>query len=370
MKRNSILNYTLSRALSMKRPHKGIGEKLMLDWLADHLPTGVGYMMDSFGNMHVDLRGADPQRRTLFVAHVDTVHHTDGPNKIRKTRNKWYANGAPLGADDGAGIALLMQLIHRGVPAYYVFTVGEECGGQGAKFLARNHEPLLRQFDRAIAFDRRGIDSVITHQGWGRCCSDVFAAALSDALNQDERLMYLPDDTGVYTDTAEFVDTIPECTNISCGYQFEHSDREELDVRHLVTLANRICAIDWDGLPTERDPLAIEPDTYATSWAFGGSYYDKGVEATSVNSFYDDADAEWDRQLLRDAIYDAMVGQPHDLIDLMCDSVYPEEPALVRRYISTRKLTDEMLEEMLKQTAVYDADTILCTMYDALYTGA
>ena len=337
MKRNSILNYTLSRALSMKRPHKGLGERLMLDWITEHLPKGVGYSVDGIGNLHVDMR-QDMTNRTLFVAHVDTVHHSDGPNKIRKTKHKWYASGAPLGADDGAGIALLMQLITRGVAAYYIFTVGEECGGHGAKYLAQHNEALLKQFDRAIAFDRRGIDSVITHQGWGRCCSDVFADALADALNQDERLMYLADSTGVYTDTAEFVDVIPECTNLSCGYQFEHSDREELDVQHLVTLANRICAIDWDSLPVDRDPSVVEPDEYAypdaTSWAFGGRW----GEATSVNSFYDMVDHDWDRQILRDAIYDAMVGQPHELIDLMCDSVYPEDPHLAKRYISTKRI--------------------------------
>ena len=164
MRRFSILNQTLSRALSIKRPHKGLGERLMLDWIADHLPDGVGYSVDGIGNLHVDLR-SEPTHRTLFVAHVDTVHRTDGPNKIRKTRGKWYASGDPLGADDGAGIAILMQLITQGKPAYYIFTVGEECGGHGATYVAEHGAELLSQFDRAIAFDRRGVSDVITHQG-------------------------------------------------------------------------------------------------------------------------------------------------------------------------------------------------------------
>lgn len=375
MRKNSILNKALSRALSIKRPHKGLGERLMLDWITDRLPTGTGYSVDGIGNLHVDLRST-PLHRTLFVSHVDTVHRADGPNKIRKTRGKWYASGDPLGADDGAGIAILMQLITQGKPAYYIFTVGEECGGLGATHLAEKHADLLAQFDRAIAFDRRGHSDVITHQGWGRCCSDEFAEALSDKFNtqSNDKLLYMPCDGGVYTDTAEFVDIIPECTNISCGYNYEHSDREELDIEHLINLANTACRIDWDSLPTTRDPSVRDNkwdkwDGYAT-----GGY---GVKATSVlgstgangHWYFDDEAYDWDKDILRDAIYDAMVGIPDDLIDLMCDAVYPEDPQLARRYVSAKKLTDEVLEEVMKQTSVYDIDTILCTLYDTLYSG-
>lgn len=375
MRKNYILNKALSRALSIKRPHKGLGERLMLDWVIDHLPAGVGHTVDGIGNVHVDLRST-PLHRTLFVSHVDTVHRADGPNKIRKTHGKWYASGAPLGADDGAGIAILMQLITQGKPAYYIFTVGEECGGHGASHLAEKHADLLAQFDRAVAFDRRGYSDVITHQGWGRCCSDAFAEALSDKFNtqSNDKLLYMPCDGGVYTDTAEFVDIIPECTNISCGYNYEHSDREELDIEHLVNLANTACRIDWDSLPVDRDPSVRDNkwdkwDSYAT-----GGY---GVKATSVlgstqdsHWYFDDETYDWDRDILRDAIYDAMVGIPDDLIDLMCDAVYPEDPQMARRYVSAKKLTDEVLEEVMKQVSVYDIDTILCTLYDTLYTGA
>ena len=371
MRKNTTLHKTLARALSMKRPHKGVGEQAMLDWLVANLPSDAvhRHFFDSIGNLHVDMRRVSTNR-TLFVAHVDTVHRDDGPNKIRKTHTHWYAHGAPLGADDGAGIAILMQLIARGIPAYYVFTVGEECGGHGARFLANDHAALLREFDRAIAFDRRGTDSVITHQGYGRCCSDAFAQELSQQLMDKsfDRLMYLPDDTGVYTDTAEFTELIPECTNISCGYQFEHSEREQLDIVHLVNLANAVCHIDWDGLPTTRDPSVVD---------YKYNSYDWGVGATSVtSSFADDRnwhlvdDDSWEREYLREAIFDAMVGQPHELIDMLCQCVYPEDPRLARRYINTKKLTDELLQDTLKQTNTYDTATVLCTLYDEIYTGA
>jgi di/tripeptidase len=132
LNKQSILYKTLARALSMMRPHNSEGTRRLTDWLqerANKLPNAmVG--RDAAGNLHVDTR-MTKDHRTLFVAHVDTVHRKEGPNKIKQTSTHWYADGAALGADDGAGVAMLMHLLHAGVHAYYVFTQGEECGGIG-----------------------------------------------------------------------------------------------------------------------------------------------------------------------------------------------------------------------------------------------
>lgn len=251
--KDSILMKTLTFMLSTKRPHEGSGEYNALGWLLLHKPSYVAWYFDAAGNLHMS-NVQDKTHRTLFVAHVDTVHHEDGINKIKMTDTVWYAQGSQLGADDGAGVAMLMHLMHAGVPGHYVFTRGEECGGVGAKALA-DDDRFLRRFDRAIAFDRRGTTSVITHQGYGRCCSDAFAEALSAQLMVHcDELMYMPDDTGVYTDTAEFTGIIPECTNISVGYQREHSHEEAQSILHLQALAEACMQIQWDELPTVRDP--------------------------------------------------------------------------------------------------------------------
>lgn len=359
MRKQSILYKTLARALSVKRPHGGAAVSMFMTWLYDRLPDGVGAFFDACGNLHVDARTSSLSR-TLFVAHVDTVHREEGPNKIRKTNGMWYADGAPLGADDGAGCAMLMHLLCSGVPGYYIFTQGEECGGIGAKFLAKEYAPLLSEFDRAIAFDRRNIDSVITHQGWGRCCSDEFGQALADALNaSDDSLMYLPDDTGVYTDTAEFTEVVPECTNISVGYDFEHSDREQLNVNHFIALSQAVLRVDWDRLPVSRDPLVPDPQEYKYS--------------TGVNSFSwrDDEDTyDWEREYLQDAIYDAKVGLHHGLIDMICECVYPEDPRMASRFLNPKLLTEEILEEALHNSRTYDPDTVLCTLFDAIHCEA
>ena len=364
MDKQSILYKTLTRALSIKRPHKGKGVAKLVQWLEASVPKKLRKHIsyDKVGNLHIDAR-TDATHRTLFVAHVDTVHREDGANNFRKTANKWYATDAVLGADDGAGVAMLMHMLCGGVAGYYVFTQGEECGGIGAKHLAKD-EVLLKQFDRAVAFDRRGIDSVITHQGYGRCCSETFAQALADELSSGNVLMYLGDDTGIYTDTAEFVDIIPECTNISIGYMHEHTLKEELNIAHFVALAEAVLTVPWDSLPVERDP-----SVYESMWATDYSSIPHG--AWSSQWWEDDKDYKLPEYTLEcqleDALYDAMSGMYKDLIEMIAECVYPEDPGLAKRSIRRSALTDEVLEEAWRMLGNTDAESVLLTLYDMAY---
>jgi len=377
MNKKSILHKTLARALSVKRPHNTPAVSDFTEWLFNALPAELKSFtsVDGAGNLHIDNRIAGS--KTLFIAHVDTVHKEIGANKIRKTATHWYADGAPLGADDGAGCAMLMHLIHADVKGYYIFSQGEECGGIGAKHIATHHTDLLAQFDRAIAFDRRGIDSVISHQGMGRCASDVFCEALANDLNAfDETLMYSPDDTGVYTDTAEFTDIIPECTNISVGYYSEHGDQENLDIVHFEALSNAVLKVMWDSLPTDRDPTVPEYKTYKYNtgwWSNYGVYGDATTHNKQVDSKYFGVwqdDDYWQTEDLIDGLYDAMVGNYDFLLEQISEAVYPEQPDLALRFLNRRLLTDELLQEALIQARTYDAPTVLCTLFDAIHCEA
>lgn len=377
-KTQTMLYKTLQRALSMMRPHNTMGSIVFTEWLVDRLPDRLRALawQDTAGNVHIDNRIHDGNK-TLFVAHVDTVHRTTGANKIRKTKAVWYADGAALGADDGVGCALLMHMLHASVPGYYVFTQGEECGGIGAKHIAKEYPKLLAEFDRAIAFDRRGVDSVISYQGWGRCCSDAFAEALSAELNStDDDLMYSPDDTGVYTDTAEFVDIIPECTNISCGYDHEHSANEKLDMIHFDRLAKAVLLIDWDALVTDRDPtVPDEKDTMlGTSW---WTSYKEDKYLTGVNDGHT-ALAPWDSddvglldedEMLYECLLDAQQGFMQGLITLISESVYPEEPEMAAKFIDRNRLTDDAIRMAIGMVGHNDVDTILCTLFDIAYAA-
>lgn len=378
---DNALMTVLFTAFAVRRPHKSRAVLAFTEWLQAVLPDHLREraFTDDVGNLHVDAR-TDIAHRTLFVAHVDTVHRTEGMNKFTVTKEAIRAAlpGECLGADDGAGVAMLMHMIWGGIPGYYVFTQGEECGGIGAKHLADVFDDLLTQFDRAIAFDRKGLDSVITHQGWGRCCSDEFAQALSTALCTDD-MWFTPDDTGVYTDTAEFVTLIPECTNISIGYDGAHSERESLDLLFFNELADQVMLVDWDALPTERDPKVIEEPTYTydSSWTYdwkasvlGTSSFDDSKWSMGDRYMNDKLKRLYSREIdLEDAIADARIGLYNPLIGLIAEAVSPEDPAIAKKNLRRAALDEPVLnwaEDMLDQG--YDVDSILEELYQCAAT--
>jgi hypothetical protein len=138
---------------------------------------------------------------------------------------------------------------------------------------AKSISDFKGKYDRIISFDRRDVGSIITHQSWSRCCSNAFADELANQLNSTGLgLSYIKDDGGVYTDSAEFIDIIPECTNISVGYYKEHTHTESQDIDHLERLANACLQVDWDNLPTVRDPKVTEYKTTTTYTKYGTSY--------------------------------------------------------------------------------------------------
>lgn len=211
--------------------------------------------------------------RTIFASHLDTackdstsVEHVIEGDMI-KTDGKTI-----LGADDKAGVSVMLFMMLHNVPGLYYFFIGEEVGCVGSG-LASKYGDFKGKYDRIISFDRRDVDSVITFQSSTRCCSDKFAEALAKELNKSG-LKYEKDDTGVYTDSAEFTDIIPECTNLSVGYYREHTHSESQDIKHLTKLADACLRVDWENLPTIRDPKKTEYKSYGSSYGstYGSSY--------------------------------------------------------------------------------------------------
>jgi len=194
------------------------------------------------------------ESRTIFASHLDTAcrDQVGVKHQINKQQIVTTDGNSILGADDKAGVTILLWLIKNNIPGLYYFFIGEEVGCVGSSSAA----PLGNfrgNYDRIISFDRRGTNSVITYQSSYRCCSDDFANSLAKQLNLRTNLYYRIDETGVYTDSAEFVDYIPECTNLSVGYLNEHTTRESQDLYHLNKLALASIDVEWEKLPTKRD---------------------------------------------------------------------------------------------------------------------
>jgi hypothetical protein len=218
------------------------------------------HYMDDFGNIHVWVPKPDgTDSETLFSSHLDTADR-----KMTRVDFKWdeekrmLGTGGKtiLGADDKIGVALMVKMIEAGVPGWYIFHVGEEVGLRGSSAALRSFPDILQTMKRCVAFDRKGYTSVITVQCGDRTCSDEFANALASQLLPG----FVPDPTGVFTDSYTYRYVIPECTNVSVGYFDQHHNTEVQDIGFAEKLLEKLLLVDWENLPTNRDPAAAKTE--------------------------------------------------------------------------------------------------------------
>ena len=266
---------------------------IVFSHIQDHVSN---WMRDDHGNYHCNIPLADGGlSRTMFCAHLDTVHTRNviSPKHVFAISRGAFVVGTDmtsiLGADDRAGCALNIWMIQNGVPGHYVFFTDEEIGRIGSEAYVAKAE-IEGQFDRAIQFDRRGYNSVITHQMVEETASKEFATELArqlnsrvfeDAAGDQQCFIFEPDDGGSFTDTYSLRGVIPECTNIGTGYFNAHGKDENQDLDFLMDLADTIIDIDWESLPTVRVP-EIE-DWYAK---YQGKSFSKGDDSYGMSDWY------------------------------------------------------------------------------------
>jgi len=94
---------------------------------------GEGLQADEFGNLFIKIGESD----VMFTAHLDTATSalTDVThvieNNIIKTDGK-----SILGADDKAGVVIMLNMIENKMPGLYYFFLGEEVGCIGSRKVA------------------------------------------------------------------------------------------------------------------------------------------------------------------------------------------------------------------------------------------
>ena len=250
-----------------------------------------GFKYDDHKNLYkVILTDARISPTTMFTAHTDTVHDTRFYRFCRKYKLPWTRSKSvnhifskdgnfvktdeetTLGADDKAGVAIILEMVKAGKPGVYYLFKGEEMGHIGAKklkeFIYENRD--LKNVKKCISLDRKGYDSVITHQKNIRCCSDEFAVEISRKLNSFG-FWFRPDPFGMSTDSLDFIYRYPECTNISIGCFRMHTNKECQDLEFMEALTDAFLNIDWEDIRTTRkvdgkkkvNPFAFEDFSYS-----------------------------------------------------------------------------------------------------------
>jgi len=222
-----------------------------------------GLDKDDYGNYYTVIGNSD----TVFTCHLDTASRTKSPvNLVSYNKNGEefiVTDGTSiLGADDKSGVTVMMYMIANNVPGVYWFFIGEERGGLGSRHVSNNIQnyPFMSGKTKCVSFDRRNYYSVITKQMGVQCCSNEFAQQICDQMSKSGLKLSL-DPTGVFTDSANFIEQINECTNISVGYFNEHTHQEMQNMTYLESLCKAAVSCDWSGIKVHRK-LADESETF------------------------------------------------------------------------------------------------------------
>lgn len=261
---------------------------------------------DALGNMFVTV-GTAPT--VLHVGHVDTVHDDDvspyqdvtvtaqnilklAPlvkNSVPKLSkgDRWVNDSKEvhnyityelppkqqrcLGADDGCAVAMMLFLIANNVEGMYIFARGEEVGCVGTHYILDNGFDFS-PYKCAIEVDRKGTKEIIGTMSVGTTASPAFITSLAEQLSMGHKA-----GTGTITDVGHIAKEVPECVNISAGYDLQHSDRESTDMIYLDKLGEQLLQVDWETLTISREAgqyaRAIAPvHSYSDGYYSGGNY--------------------------------------------------------------------------------------------------
>jgi tripeptide aminopeptidase len=169
----------------------------------------------------------------LLNAHLDIVYELEKDREIIKDGPVWSSNKGILGADDRAGVAVLLHLAEHlyhssfNGKVKFIFSVEEECGLIGA---SRVDDYFLWGVEAAIVVDRRGKGDIVTS------CGDIFPfchqsyGALFETVADEGGLRGWTTTKGGSSDTRIWAGHGIQSVNLSAGYLNEHTEEEIINV--------------------------------------------------------------------------------------------------------------------------------------------
>jgi tripeptide aminopeptidase len=189
------------------------------------------FEIDSYGNLLASVHCGDGPT-ILLSAHMDTVYSFEVRREIIEDGTVLKSSEGILGADDRAGIAVILELLdtirytHFKGTLKIAFTVEEEIGCRGAQHI---DPTFLQDVDSAIVVDRRGTRDIVTSwAGIVPFCSEDYGRIFKKA----GEIAGMPDwkmTKGGLSDAKIFAQYGIPSVNLSVGYQNEHTDDETLD---------------------------------------------------------------------------------------------------------------------------------------------
>lgn len=153
-----------------------------------------------------------------LVAHLDTVHKTPPVDLYYDKAQEVMWSPQGIGADDRAGVFIIMQIIKHGYHPHIIFTTDEEIGCIGASLLAREMDKCpFKECHFIIELDRRGHHDCVFYDFEGKEFEKLIQSyGFKMAI-------------GSYSDICEIAPQWETAAvNLSVGYESEHTLTEIL----------------------------------------------------------------------------------------------------------------------------------------------
>jgi len=227
-------------------------EEVLLPFLDD---LGLDYEIDKEYNVYVSNGNTAD---TFYIAHTDTCDRVSDPVFKDLSVENGFINlnsaHSCLGADDGAGVYILLKLLEHNIEGRYLFTTGEEIGLIGMSYWIDDpyNVEQLQGVERCVEFDRKGENEIIIEQSGKRLADVELSLELSDEFDSYGMALF-PSTRGVYTDNILLDGIVPFVVNISCGYVHQHTPRETLNYVFLDNLLYAWMAMERYRLPVWED---------------------------------------------------------------------------------------------------------------------
>ncbi|MFC0469287.1 M20/M25/M40 family metallo-hydrolase [Halalkalibacter kiskunsagensis] len=208
-------------------------ERRIRTYLQQRLQRMTDYAyVDHAGNLLAYLNCGDGPT-VLLSAHMDTVEEFDAGREILEDGTSLTSSSGILGADDRAGIAVILETLSRIHKTNFngalkiVFTVKEEIGCVGSREIDTD---FIEDVDGAIVVDRRGTRDIVISNGGTSFCPTGYGEVFEKA----GRLLGMDDwktTAGGLSDAKVFAGYGIPSVNLSAGYMNEHTDWESVDYK-------------------------------------------------------------------------------------------------------------------------------------------
>lgn len=171
----------------------------------------------------------------------------------------WSPDG--LGADDRAGVFMILKSLQSGLLPSVLFTTDEEIGGIGAEKFATVYRTLFKRtkIRYILELDRQGKNDCVFYS----CVNKEFENYINSY--------------GFITDTGTFSDISIICpkveiagVNISIGYYYEHSNREFLSLLQMFKNYDIINKMIKDSKKIKEPFIYVEEKIRSVSYAVKG----------------------------------------------------------------------------------------------------